>query len=90
MKNIDDIKKRITDLQKEIKKIETERKVRIGAEFIKSFDGKTEINGNDILSFFESLKGLNLFIADVKLSAISETKTSISEPKPEVKNYVSL
>ncbi len=86
MKNVDEIKKRITDLQKEIKKIETEKKARIGAEFMKTFDGKAEINSTDILSFFDRLKELNLFNAAVKLSAISEPKNSTQE----VKNNVSI
>ena len=83
MKNVDEIKKRIADLQAEIKKIETEKKARIGAEFMKSFDGKTEITGNDISSFFEKLKELNLLAAPVKLSVVSDAKA-------EVRNNVSL
>ena len=86
MKNVDEIKKRIADLQAEIRKIETEKKAKIGAEFMKSFDAKTEITGSDILSFFEKLKELNLFNGNIKLTAAKPE----SKPETEVKSYVSL
>lgn len=85
-KDINFIKDRIVILQKEIKKIESEKKQRIGAEFLKTFDGKEEITEQDILFFFDELKKLNLFAGAVKLSINSELKPEPKNSFTEVKN----